>query len=137
MLALRRVLARAVSGKEPFVCRCEGCGAFPNPQIPRVLWAGLAPSSSLHDLQQAVDEGTASLGWPREIRSFSPHLTRARARQAENRDDVAPALAEGRPQYWGDLSVDAVLLVESRLTPAGPVYTTLDRFPLGADAPNK
>jgi 2'-5' RNA ligase len=56
----------------------RGYGFFPTARSARVFWIGIEAGPALAALARAVDDATASLGVPREDRSFSPHLTLAR-----------------------------------------------------------
>ena len=45
--ALERALARAAARSCAFATRLEGCGVFPNPARPHVLWLGVADDEGL------------------------------------------------------------------------------------------
>jgi RNA 2',3'-cyclic 3'-phosphodiesterase len=112
----------------------ERLGAFPLPQSPRVLWVG--PSESwergaearrVAEIHGAIEQACEGLGFHRETRSFSPHLTLARIRVGERH--IGVALAKGgvldRTLSLGALAVDSVVLMKSELRPTGSVYTKL------------
>ena len=67
------------------------------------------------------------LGFLREAKPFSPHLTLARIKTGERH--VGVALAQGgvlnRPLSLGSLAVETVALMKSELKPTGSVYTKL------------
>ena len=119
----------AVEGFTPFKVRLYGSGAFPNVQRPVVAWCGLGGSTDhLMRLQQAVEAAVSPLGFPAEKRPYSPHLTLARLK------DYTPALSRQslsrrlitQSQYEGPwFEVKKVSLMQSRLTPSGPVYSRL------------
>jgi 2'-5' RNA ligase len=75
-----------------------------------------------------VESELEKLGFSTETRGFSPHLTLARVR-----DDTAPAarqelgklIGEVKSDFTGMMTVDAIKLVKSQLTPTGPIYTVL------------
>ena len=127
--ALAEALDAAAGGVAPFELAVEGAGAFPDARAPRVLWAGVAgDTDALAALARRVDEACAGLGFPRERRAFSPHLTIARLRAsatAEDRRRAAEALAAIRLDDVTPFAVDAVRLIKSTLTPSGAVYETL------------
>ena len=84
------------------------------------------PVHGLDVAAAAVVEATASLGKPPEDRPFHGHLTLGRvAKQA--RVDLRPLAGVLLQARW---EVDAVCLVESRLSPKGARYEVLERFPL-------
>ncbi len=117
----------------PFPVRWGGLGAFPSTVRPRVIWAGSKEGAdllrTLHGLTLAVTE---PLGFAREERPFSPHVTLGRVKEGGRVPDIT---AELRAESGGDLGecqIDRVYLVRSELRPDGPVYTTVDSFPLGS-----
>jgi 2'-5' RNA ligase len=115
----------------PFTLRICGLGAFPKRGRPRVLWAGV--DEGREPLMRLVDEVAdrlRTLGVPLDERPQQPHLTLARVREAGGLR--ASALLAGREQaYLGAMTVGAITLFESRLSPAGPSYTAIARMALG------
>lgn len=63
---------------DPFPLALLGVGHFPQGHHPRVLWAGVEPSSPLDDLYGALERALEGAGFPPEERRFSPHITLAR-----------------------------------------------------------
>ena len=76
-----------------FEIRASGYGFFPTPKAPRVFWIGIHAGPQLTELAESVDMAVAKLGVPREDRSYSPHLTLARAGAA--RGSGSPKWCEG------------------------------------------
>lgn len=127
--ALAEALTAAAGEAGPFALALRGTGAFPDGGAPRVLWAGVAgETDALAALARRVDEACAGLGFPRERRAFSPHLTIARLRDtasAEDRRRAGEALGAGGFEGSDSFRVDGVHLIKSTLTPRGAVYETL------------
>jgi 2'-5' RNA ligase len=75
-----------------------------------------------------VPRAAEAVGFPRERRQWSAHLTMARLKSQWSKEAV------NRFLEWGDqLELDAftcreVVLFESDLQPSGAVYTALERF---------
>ena len=71
----------------------------------------------------------AAVGWQSEDRAYTPHLTLARVRDGANlRREL---LLEGlESAVLGQTTVAAITLFESRLSPAGAVYTVVERMEL-------
>jgi 2'-5' RNA ligase len=112
----------------------ERLGAFPRPQSPRVLWVGPsenwergAEAKRVAEIHGAIEQACEGLGFLRETKPFSPHLTLARIKVGERQ--VGVALAKGgvldRPISLGSLAVESVVLMKSELKPSGSVYTKL------------
>lgn len=111
---------------QPFSARLEGVGVFPNLRRPRVVWAGISDGvSKLAEVWKDVDTKLIRLGFEKERRGFSPHITIGRVRSGRNRDRLVEELSTLSDYMFGDLHVDRVVLKKSVLTPRGPIYTTL------------
>ncbi|MEK7328639.1 MAG: RNA 2',3'-cyclic phosphodiesterase [Chloroflexota bacterium] len=133
-------LTEAASTVEPFSFSVSGLGCFPNFKRPRVLWAGIEPSSAkaVVGLQAAIEARLTPLGYPPEDRAFSPHLTLGRVRREAHPAEAAKAGEAVRAQSrieLGSAFVDAVTLMKSDLRPGGPVYTPLFTATLGRATP--
>jgi 2'-5' RNA ligase len=122
-------------GSQPSVnVPLERLGAFPSPHSPRVLWIG--PSENweqgkegerVTEIHGAIEGACESLGFLREAKPFSPHLTLARVKMGERHIGVALATSGvlDQPLSEGSLAVESVVLVKSELKPTGSVYTRL------------
>jgi RNA 2',3'-cyclic 3'-phosphodiesterase len=134
--ALGAMLRDAVSGMKPFALEAQGVGAFPNPRMPRVIWLGLhgKPESmaSLRQIQARIEDGVAGLGFPRESREFTAHLTLARVRDRKAGAALAKVLDANRDRAVGSFTAASVALIKSELRPSGAVYTTLVEVPFGS-----
>ncbi|WP_068674875.1 RNA 2',3'-cyclic phosphodiesterase [Oceanobacillus sp. Castelsardo] len=53
-------------------------GTFGNPINPRVLWAGVERVEPLNKVQQTVELAALEVGFPKENRNYSPHITLAK-----------------------------------------------------------
>jgi 2'-5' RNA ligase len=116
-----------VSGHPAFVARLGGMGAFPGARRARVLWVGLSEGAeALKSLADSVEQSLRKKGFGRADRPFAPHLTIGRVR--EPKQDWTAALERGSKEFEradeeARFQVDRVLVVHSRLSPKGSVYT--------------
>jgi RNA 2',3'-cyclic 3'-phosphodiesterase len=99
----------------PFTLTLEGGGCFGAPRHPHVLWTGVGgDTAALGALQAEVAAVLEPLGFPRERRLYTPHLTLARSK--EPRGDAA--LLECRRalegEAWGEARVEHLTLFESK-----------------------
>jgi 2'-5' RNA ligase len=129
---IRTALGEVARASEPCEAAVAGIGSFGG-RIPRVVWAGITEGAeALVALGGRVDAAMAGVGFPRESRPFSPHLTLGRVRSPRNAAEFLGALrAEARADF-GATRVTAFYLMESQLNPQGSIYTVIDSFPLGA-----
>ena len=108
----------------------KGLGVFPSIKRPRVLWVGLV-GSELIALAAQVDLALAPLGFSREERGFTPHLTIGRWRQgARTKSTLATALDRWQDFDFGGSAIDEVILFQSMLKPQGAIYTRIKVMPL-------
>lgn len=116
-----------------FEVNFENVGFFPTPKSPRVFWVGVQSGEELAHLASMIDQTTEKLGIAREERTFSPHLTLARAgtRDPHSLKGLSPLLtAEAAPQF-GTMTAREFWLYQSQTGPGGSRYTKLQRYPLG------
>lgn len=103
-------------------------GAYPSIHRPRVIWVGVEAPGDLYSLQQGIVNETTRLGYMRERRKFSPHLTIGRVSRNAHSDEVrqiGEVLEKCKAGFLGAARVDAIHLYRSDLRPAGAVYTNL------------
>ena len=74
----------------------------------------------------------ARVGFPKEKRGFTAHLTLGRVRSARNAEALFAALAETQAEKCGTVAVRQFELMQSELRPTGSIYTIVDKFPLGS-----
>jgi 2'-5' RNA ligase len=68
------------------------------------------------------------LGFARERRSFSPHLTLGRVKHS--RRELANAMASLQVKQFNSFDAVEIILYKSDLKPTGAIYTKLRRIPL-------
>ncbi|MFQ6053577.1 MAG: RNA 2',3'-cyclic phosphodiesterase [Candidatus Bathyarchaeia archaeon] len=121
-------LKRIVSGMmfNAFRVELRGLGAFPNLRRPRVVWVGITDGvEELSDISRRLESEFEGLGFRREGRRFSPHITLARVRSGRNRDRLVDEVMASADEVFGEFQVEHVRLKKSVLTPRGPIYSTL------------
>lgn len=121
-------LTQAVAGTPAFEATLAGAGAFPSARRARVLWAGLtAEGKRLDAIAAAVADGLEPLGFPREARPWTAHVTIARLRTPASIAGLPPADLEER-----SFDVSELTLFRSRLARPAPRYEPVARIPFGA-----
>ena len=109
----------------PFRMVFAGLGVFPPRGAPSVLWIGVTTGQrEVTSVQRQIVERLARIGVAPETRPYHPHLTLARWRSAHH-DDAKRVIAADRGTAVAQVDVAAVTLHQSRLSSAGPRYTTL------------
>ena len=111
---------------QPFTVQFDGIGAFPNLRRMSVVWAGITRGQQeLDAIFHLLEPKLRQIGLPADSKGFSPHMTIARVRSGVNRDALAKFIETMREHDFGQMTVNAVRLKKSTLTPKGPVYTTI------------
>lgn len=119
-------LEKATVGASPFRLVVSGAGAFPNLHRPRVVWIGLGSGAdSLTAIAGNVESELAALGYSKEERPFSAHITIGRVRPETRVDDLTSAMQTAGIAEIGDLEVKSIALMKSDLRREGPVYSIL------------
>jgi 2'-5' RNA ligase len=113
-----------------FSAEIKGAGAFPNLNHMNVIWVGVDEGwSQVEQIYEQVEKLLSSLGFSRENRPFSPHITIARVRSGRKRDEIANFLQHLSDESFGTITVDKVRLKQSVLSSSGPKYSTLMEVP--------
>lgn len=126
---LEKMMRSAAKDINPFQVRLVGTGVFPNVRSPRVVWVGLDGAEPMGRMASVLEEGCEPLGFRKEKRGFSPHLTLARVREGEQ-VDLSSFLQETQGKLFGSFQVNAIKLKKSVLTPSGPIYSDVLDVPL-------
>ena len=110
----------------PFTIELEGLGAFPKPNYPRVVWAGIKKGANeLTNVFEQLEPRLRGLGFKPDTKGFSPHLTIARLRTGRNKARLAELIREQENYEFGAFKAKCLRLKKSDLTPSGPIYTNL------------
>ncbi|PWB48551.1 MAG: RNA 2',3'-cyclic phosphodiesterase [Candidatus Methylomirabilota bacterium] len=129
--AIGEAVAAAAAGCGPVHLVFQGLGAFPSPRSARVVWIGLSHGAeTLAALQARIEAGLEPLGYAREARLFTAHLTLGRVRGPGHREQLARALTEATAEPLGEMVLHRIELMKSDLSPSGARYTILHSFPL-------
>ena len=125
---IKKALVQAAEATSRFRLEIAGAGAFPNPKHPRVVWLGLSGDvDRLSSLQGSVEESMTAMGFDREERAFSPHLTLARIKYLRPGYSWQQAIESIKDIRLAGFDVDHISLMRSDLKPSGAVYTELGR----------
>jgi 2'-5' RNA ligase len=111
----------AGQGAGPLALRLHDLGAFPSAARPRVLWLGIDGPPALELLQERLERGGESIGFPPEGTAFQPHVTLGRVREGHR---IPPHGLEDFVETYARVAFVGAELVlyESVLTTRGPRY---------------
>jgi 2'-5' RNA ligase len=123
--AVGSAVEKAVSSRPPFNLALGGTGAFPNVRRPSVLWIGVPLGAEpMVALAAGIESELAGLGFDREKRPFSAHLTLGRVRPGGDARRTVERMAETGFEC-DPFRIDAVHVMKSELQRSGAEYTIL------------
>jgi 2'-5' RNA ligase len=97
----------------------------------RVLWVGTTGGSEqLARLANELDERLWDIGFAKETRRFTGHLTLCRIKNYKAGVELAALADSYGPFEAGASLVDSIVVYQSQLTKAGPIYTALGTYKL-------
>jgi 2'-5' RNA ligase len=100
-------------------------GAFPSSRKAKILWVGIEEGgSNLVELFSTIEDKVSNLGFGKETRKFTPHITFARVKKGKY------SLPENIDLSFDSFPINEVALFKSTLTPKGPIYEVLSAIPL-------
>lgn len=124
-------VSQSVADLTPFEAEIGGFGAFPNARRPRVVWAGIETGQDeLKALAERVENALETLGFPKEDRPFSAHVTIGRVRDERRVGGLTRALEDAETGRQGSIRVESVAIMKSELRRNGPIYSALAEVPL-------
>ncbi len=138
--AVEAAAIQAAAKSAPFQLGVGGVGVFPTQRRPQTLWLGASEGvPHLTRLAEYIERELAERGFGPETKPFRPHLTLARSKTADGEEMIAKTLptltdADVFQNEICAFDVADCALVHSELKPAGPLYTVLKTFALGAES---
>jgi 2'-5' RNA ligase len=145
------VMEKSVKDVSPFSIKLRGVGVFPSMNYMRVLWVGLKDAEKLGIIAEGLENELSNLGFKKEKRRFSPHVTIGRVNSSgktkgfskdarkmplafsvaspRNKEILQNFLKENREKDFGEIDVKSIRLKKSVLTSKGPEYSTVKEVP--------
>jgi 2'-5' RNA ligase len=122
-------MREATVGLRPFQIHVRGTGAFPSIARMNVIWVGVEGADPIARIADSLEAALEPLGFPRERRSWSAHVTLARVKGREDLDRARRVLEVHAKEDFGTRTVDAVHLKKSVLSPQGALYSVVATVP--------
>ena len=132
----QRILGEVISSLKlisevfkPFTISIAGSGVFPGMKNPRVVWLGIKPDKDnrLITIYEWIENKLEQIGFAKEQRKFSPHLTIGRIKNPHHMGNLYDYMRD-KPFPEKKLLVNEIILMQSVLKPSGAEYTILDKF---------
>lgn len=127
--SVAKSLENVASRFNPFRIQIENVAVFPKIKNPRILFIGLRDKEdSLVNIFEELEVELEAFGIKRESRKYVGHITIGRVKSQKNIHKLIEALNSDSACFLGQEKVNHISLIQSELTPKGPIYTTLKRF---------
>jgi 2'-5' RNA ligase len=125
-----RALRECLQDEETFSFVLSGLGAFPSVSRPKVVWVGIEEGKErLRRIARKIEAALEKLGFPKEKRGFSAHVTLSRIKKEKKPGGLEKRI--GDTNYTSHpIRVPRIALMKSDLTSKGPIYSTLDEVKL-------
>lgn len=124
-----------VEGVSAFAVTLAPPGSFPSQRPKRIFWMGVSKSKEINDLAGLLDRACSRLGFEREARAYTPHITVARypRRRGSDATETAPPMIERSFPSWpaARFVLMQTLPPESRANGAKARYNLVHTFPFG------
>ena len=119
---------REIAGQcSPFEFGIGGLGCFPPRGAVRVVWVGVVDASGLLEAcHQASEAAFDRIGFAKEKRGFSPHLTLGRVKNPKVSGQIRKWL-DGRSFDAGTQAAEQLTLYQSLLSSKGATYQEVMR----------
>jgi 2'-5' RNA ligase len=127
---IEEIMKDSVKESDSFEIQLKGAGVFPNHNYIRVMWIGIKNGEQIGKIAKNIDEKLSELGFEKDRRGFSAHLTIARVRSAKNKDKLMQIIEKYREIEFANIKVNSIILKKSELTSKGPIYTNLKEVKL-------
>jgi len=116
-----------------FTLNISGSGSFPGKKRPRVFWLGMEQSKEnpLFGIHKWIENQLLDLGFEKEKRRFSPHLTLGRVR-SRGQADFSELFSdiENNPFVPITFQINEIFFMQSFLKPTGAEYQVIESYPL-------
>jgi 2'-5' RNA ligase len=125
------ILRACAGGIAPFALEIAGAGGFPDLKRPRVVFVcAVDRPPAAAELARRLNERMAEVGAERDDRPYQNHITLGRVREPRRLAQLTQRLESLQGKSFGSMQVTELTLMESRLTPAGPIYSAVERVRL-------
>lgn len=122
---LVEALRNTAEGTAGFGLTIDRLGDF-NKGSRKIIWAGIERSSELQHLYCKLEGALGEIGYPREQKAYSPHVTLIRETRLENSTEGFNSIGFGKIQT----QVGAISLMESKRVDNRLTYSAISRIDL-------
>ena len=127
---IANALSVVANSIQPFELQLDKMGVFGSKYAPTTLWYGFSEFSLFKKLFENLENELFKIGLQENYGNFVPHITVGRIKKIDNKKRFWETIEKRQPQFSQTIPVCRLKLIQSKLSSAGPIYTTLLAFPL-------
>ncbi|MBP1673317.1 MAG: hypothetical protein H6Q25_1132 [Bacteroidetes bacterium] len=118
------------SQNRKFELKMDKIGVFGSRYAPTTIWYGFNHFEPFKNLFDQLEPRLKEIGFEANYGNFVPHLTVGRIKKIENKHQFTEQITQLQPTFTQSVAIDSLELIKSKLTTQGPIYKTLEVFPL-------
>jgi len=120
---IKRILEKISQKYARFLIELSTIGCFPKIDYPKVIWVGIEKGKlELSEIFSELEDELKKIGFEKEKRGFSAHITIGRMRSNLNRIRLVEEIKNKKDFPRLNSLVDRIILFKSNLTSKGPIY---------------
>lgn len=125
------IVSAVVANFSPFTISLSSLNAFPGMSRPQIIWVGIQQGREvICEINQQIEDNLVSLGFEKEKKRFSPHLTIGRVKGNKRCAELTSLLPKIESSNIGQMRVEAIHIMKSQLTSQGAIYSVLKEISL-------
>jgi len=124
--AVTEMLPEVFSQIPSFPIELGGLGVFPNIEHPKIIWVDVCKGAAgVKRLAATLENALCRLGYPKERREFTAHVTLGRVRSMKNADALGQAIQNFKFKQSFAQTVSKIVFFKSTLSSQGSIYEPL------------
>jgi 2'-5' RNA ligase len=127
---IKEGIEKSTEGIKPFELVFDKIGYFAREQL--IIWLGAKTDPQLQLLVKRLDGEMEKLGFRKERKEFAPHITLGRGKRLDSKilQEIKQAINSSQFVLPKPFFVSQIILMNSTLSPKGPVYNPISQFAL-------
>ena len=128
---IKSELKEITSQHKPFLIQLSSyIGVFPTYTMPRIVWIGIKEGvNRLEELYNSIEINFFKGGFLKEEKGFSSHITIGRVKYIKDKANFIQIIKRIKITNLSQ-EINSIDLMESELTPSGPIYKITAKFAL-------
>ncbi len=128
---IKTVMEESVKSLKSFTYFIKGTGTLPSKSYIRVIYTDVADGKEkLIEIHSILENELVKLGFEKDKRIFTPHITLARVKSSGARKHILDFIEKHEKEELGRINVTKISLMRSTLKPSGPVYEPIEEIEL-------